>query len=191
MENKLTLYTVFIKEIEKGRDTATHKWLEGGYSDIYRNLFSMLSEEELSRTLKWVYTLSRGDDDYFKDSGVEDWFRIFHKSIRQGDFYSKVFIERKLVILSDEEEAEIKFLRHEFREGNIEKRSDVEGELWTKEYDRFRELVNEKQHEEKDFSLSGNMDSILWNMIQVDNEFLYNTMDMTFAKWDVINKITA
>jgi len=187
-EDKVTLYNTFMKELTEGRVTAKSKWKEGSYGDIYSHLFEMLPTEDFKQTLTYTYDISRGNDKYYGKDGKEGWFFSFHKSIRQCDFYDNIFATCEQKLLSDDEASEYKFLRTKVFDKTIVKKSEVDGELWTEEYNRYKELLGKVQREKQDYEISGRMDSILWNMIHIDEGFLHGIMEMTFAKWDVIKQ---
>lgn len=167
---------------------AENKWKESSYATIYTHLFEMLSTESLTDTLEWIYDVSRGKDDYFKKDGKENWFFVFHKSIRQADFFEGIWIERKKELRNEDEVREWKFLRDQVWDKKLKKRSEEEGKLFTDEYSRYLDLNRLMQYERKDYGVTGRIDSILWNTIHTDDNFLHDILELTFAKWDVLRK---
>jgi hypothetical protein len=152
-------------------------------SNIYQHLFSLMKFEDLEKELKYLFELSEGDDDYFKESGKTDWFGIFHKSIRQTDFFQECYRKIKEPQLTNLEEKEFKFLRHKVREKGYDKTDPTGQFMFNGEYNRFLELNDMKRNEQYDESIGGHLDMILWNTIQVDKNELYNVFLRTFSEY--------
>lgn len=151
-------------------------------SNIYRHLFSLLKEEDLEWQLNYMFELSEGKDEYFKEYEKTDWFTIFHKSIRQTDFFNDCcFRMVKHPLLTDLEEKEFRFLNKKVREDGYIKK-DEKGNF-TDEYSRFLDLHKRRERQELKESIDGKLDSILWNMIYIDNNVLYNTFLRVFSEY--------
>lgn len=135
---------------------------------IYKSLFSILSKESLENQLHYLYDLSEGRDSYFKDDGKENWFYIFHKSIRQCDFFNDCFKKSKFESVTGDEENEFRFLYDKVKtEGYVK---EGENSLFNDEYRRYLELHEKRRRQLKEESINGYLDSILWDMIHADDD---------------------
>lgn len=137
-------------------------------SNVYLGLFSLLTKDELEYTLNYLNDLKNGDDPYFKEYGKENWFQLFHKSVRQTDFFSDCFQKRKYSLLTDDEEKELRFLRNKVREKDYNKRG--EDQTFNDEYKYYLDLSSKKNRESMDVDISGTLDGILWSTIHVDEK---------------------
>ncbi len=181
---------------------------ESSLGHIYFNLFSFLSDDELSEEILYLYKLYKGEDEYFKEYGVENWFYLFHKSIRQTDFFSNIKGYRIENKLSESQELELKSLKNEMdrlREANVykltrERDTEEDYKKHEESYDLLNDLPEYKELRKKidnlnkikntavDISLAGASDSILWNLIDLDNKsglykvFLRTFKDIEFEK---------
>lgn len=180
METKTNtlLAELFMKELRKGTDN---------FSPIYFSLFSIKELEDLNDTLEYVFELSEGKDSYFKASGKKDWFYIWHKSVRQGDFFNDCYKKVNVPLLDKKESSEYKFLKHKVHQAGYNKRGE-EDELFTPEYKRYLELWTLKRREDKDESINGHLDSMLWNLVHADGDILYNAFMRTFTEYKLTNK---
>jgi hypothetical protein len=164
--------------------------------NIYRHLFEIKSEEDdLEETLEYIRDIFKG-----KEKGVskKDWYAIFHKHLRQGDFFNECFQKRKHDLLTEKERREYKTLRTKFTTAETKaelEKLKTEGkqdkELFNEEYKRYLDLFNRLRREEKDDSINGHMDMLLWNTMHVDtDEILYKALSSVF-KEKTIRKKTA
>lgn len=148
-------------------------------ASIYYSLFSLTDDDDLDRDLEYLKNLSLGNDSYFKEWGIENWFYSFHKSIRQIYFFDGNYRIVKMELLTEEEDAEFKYLLHSFRVDK-ENKYDAKDEF-TVRYRRFLELRDRKKREDLEESIDGRLDNILWCMIKLDtNEVLKTTMERVF-----------
>ena len=148
-------------------------------SSVYLSLFQLLDKDILEYQLIYLKELSEGNNPYFKENGKENWFNIFHKSVRQTDFFSDCYIKRKYSLLTDDEEKELKFLRNKVREKGYNKKNN--DQTFTDEFRYYLDLSNKKNRESIDVDISGSLDSILWNTIHVDEKnVLYITFKIIF-----------
>lgn len=153
-------------------------------ANIYYHIFSLIKPEDLEWNLKYIFELSEGKDDYFKKYGKEEWFAIFHKSIRQTDFIQDCYQRRKVELMTDDEEKEYRFLCHKVRVKEYDKTKDKrKDQLFNDEYLRYLDLNGKKRREVEEESIGGHLDSILWNMIWVDNNELYDAFLRMFSEW--------
>lgn len=151
-------------------------------SSIYYSLFSLQESKELDDLLEYYLSLSEGNDDYFKEYGKEEWFAIFHKSIRQTDFFLNCFIRRKKKLLTPDEEKQFKFINHKVNKKDY-KKYDENGVFFTEEYRFYLDLWERRRRETIEDNISGKLDSILWNTIYLDKDnFLYKTFVRTFTE---------
>lgn len=155
-------------------DTSTRN---GEIAIIYFQLFSILSLKTLNNLLKDYKRIYLGKDDYFKETGRTEWFTIFHKSIRQTDFYDRCYREDQIDVFNKNERQEYRYLQHKVRQQGYDK-TDKEGKrLFNDEYRRYLDLYDMKKGEDRQTSISGKLDSILWNVIHLDKkDYLYNLM---------------
>jgi hypothetical protein len=124
-----------------------------------------------------------GEDSFFKESAKTDWFGIFHKSIRQTDFFQECYRKIKEPQLTDLEEKEFKFLRNKIKGEGYDKTDPTGKFMFNEEYRRYCDLSLLKQSEQYDKSIGGHLDMILWNTIHVDKNELYNTFLRTFSEY--------
>jgi len=153
-------------------------------SHIYYHLFSLLKPEDLEWQLKYLFELSEGKDEFFKEYGKEEWFAIFHKSIRQSDFIQECYQKRGIELLTDDENKEFRFLCNKCRTKDYDKtKNKREDQLFSDEYLRYLDLSGKKRREVEEYSIGGHLDSILWNMIYVDESELYNVFLRMFSEY--------
>ena len=152
-------------------------------SVIYYQLFSTLNTKDLDADIEWVKSLHDGTDDFFKDSGKNNWFAIWHKQIRQTDYFRNCYKRNHAPILTDAERKEFKFLRHEvYKDGY--KKHDENG-FFKEEYKRYLWLHERNRRETLEDSINGKLDSILWNTIWLDKEdILYKIFKRVFDEID-------
>ena len=163
---------------------ALKKMKDSSLTNIYNHLFSLLKPEDLEWNLKYLFELSEGKDDYFKESGKEGWFAIFHKSIRQSDFIQNCYQKRSIELLTDDEKKEFRFLCSKCRAKDYDKTKDKRADqLFSDEYLRYLDLSGKKSREVEEHSIGGHLDSILWNMIHVDESELYNAFLRVFSEY--------
>lgn len=139
----------------------------------FYQLFSLKTSEELQDELEYLKTLYDGTDDYFKEDSKDCWFAIWHKSIRQTDYFqdSNCYQDKHMQLLTKEESAEHKFLQHQVAQKGFSKTSGKQdNQLFNDTYNRFLELWGKKRRENEKVSISGKLDSILWNLIYVDKD---------------------
>lgn len=152
-------------------------------SIIYFHLFRMMDMEKLNEELEYLAALSEGKDDYFKEHGAEEWFAIWHKSVRQTDYFSDIVKKGKIYLLTDEEKKEFKFLRHKVAEKGYVKASADGKHLFNDEYRRYLDLWTKSRAEVTEDSVTGHIDSILWNAVHMDDKNkLFNTFKRTFRE---------
>lgn len=175
---------------------------------IYTHLFSFLTDEELNDNLEYIYAVYKGKDKYFKEHGIENWFGIWHKSVRQTDFFTGIKAFRYVDKLTDEQREELEEIKKELESLQTKRIyrpkkkewSDTDHEKHKKSYDelyvseeytslikRLRPLQAIKNTKE-DVRFLGKLDSILWNMVHIDNNFLYEVFLRTFSEVDIQEK---
>lgn len=150
---------------------------------IYYHLFRMLDIEKLNEELLYLYDLSEGNDTYFKEYGVESWFAIWHKSVRQTDYFRDIYKKGKIEILTPDEKKQFKFLRHKTSQKGYVKASTDGKHLFNDEYRLYLDLWTKARAEATEDSLGGHIDSILWNTVHIDKDnFLFNSFKRTFRE---------
>ncbi len=168
--------------LSKFKDELT-KWCKtDSLGIIFYQLFSLKTNDELQSELEYLYTLYKGTDSYFKKSSIDCWFAIWHKSIRQCDYFDNCYQNNKVELISKEERAEFKFLMSKVREKEFSKTDGkADGKLFNDAYNRYLQLREIVRREEKHDSINGKMDSILYNAICIDSKnMLYETFIKTF-----------
>ncbi len=151
--------------------------------DIYFSLFSLRSKEDLISDLEYLYNLYLGKDNYYEEEGKTEWFTIWHKSLRQLDYFVECFQKERMVLLKGDDLAKFKFLKNKFTE-NQELKRDKDS-LFTSEYLEYLELWSLKDREVLEKSICGNLDSILYNTICIDKNALYNAFIRTFTNYSL------
>ena len=87
--------------------------------------------------------------------------------------------------MTDEDRSEMKFLGSQLSEGTIhKKRGRKKGELFTQEYTRYLNLLKKRTDEQKDESIGGHLDMVLWNLIHADSNCLYNMLEFFFNLYE-------
>jgi hypothetical protein len=161
---------------------------KSGYiAGIYYHLFSMMSPDTFDMHIKYTYNVYKGNDPHFKDAGKDQWFMIFHKSIRQNDFFTDCYHRISMSLLTDDELVEYKYLRHRFRVEKADKR-DENG--FSEEYKRYMTLLEVQQRQKHDKSISGHLDMLLWSVIQLDTDLLHDSLTRLFLDMDRNQKNT-
>lgn len=125
---------------------------------LYKHLFfcDFIDEEELENILLEYQKV------YFDDG--DDWFRQFHKMIRQTDFFSGQYY-KSVNTLSEEERERRRYIisvRSELR-----RTDDLNVEL---PYDDELRILNRKSNVHEPISLSGVLDSMLYGLIHLDEK---------------------
>lgn len=138
---------------------------------IYEHLFSFKTDDDLQKELEYLYTLYKGTDKYFKTESIDCWFWIWHKSIRQSDYFKDCYKITKIDLVTEEERKEFKFLSSVCKAKGFSKtEGKEENKLFNETYSRYLELHQIIIREGEDVSIAGELDSMLWNLIHVDKE---------------------
>lgn len=167
---------IFLKML---RDAAQTKEIAA----IYYHLFKMQDLEKLNEELQYLYELSEGKDEYFKEHGKTDWFAIWHKSVRQTDYFTGIVKKGRIELMTTDERKEFKFLRHKVYQKGYDKTDPNGKHLFNDEYRRFLELNEKLRAEATEDSVSGHIDSILWNTVHMDDkDVLYKNFKRTFLE---------
>lgn len=162
--------------------------LESNHSDItslYRHIFCIMSDERLSETLEYYKTLYQEDK--------ENWFYLFHKSIRQSDFFGNDVLSYRIVnMLTDEQKTRreelLKIWDNQYKE--FKKKNEDEDYAKYKEFRKLPECVEVSTELQKlngimktkeETRISGHLDMILWNTIHLDKDNeLQTILETTF-----------
>jgi hypothetical protein len=138
---------------------------------IFWQLFQMTSDESLERELEYIHNVYLGKDDFFKEYGKEEWFAIWHKSVRQTDYFQDCYQETHMSLLSKTEYSRLKFLQHKFylAPQTKEEKEKVKNEF-KDEHREYFNLTDIRDREKKRKSIGGRIDSILWNIVCIDNK---------------------
>lgn len=140
-------------------------------SEIYRHLFTSMESGSLEFTLTEI---KEGMED-------ENWFYLFHKSIRQTDFFGSHYVEYRLDLTSEEEKQRMRDLDKEIpRELRLYgSKEEIESSGLNDEIEEYRR-IRRKSNIERRRSISGNLDMALWNLIHLDKE---NFLERFFEKF--------
>lgn len=178
---------------------------------LYNSLFELLSDDSLNEELEYLFSLFKGKDDYFKKNGKTDWFYIWHKSIRQTDYFQNLVGYKIENILTDEQEKELVVLKKQMNlirdKVVFPLKRDATEEEYKKHEDSYKalnsmdeykvllkrnkELIALKRHQ-SEIRLGGIMDSMLWNTIRLDKKnSLYETFLRTFSEMEIQEKMNA
>lgn len=154
-------------------------------ASVYLTLFSLLTDEELLNVFECYKS------DYEEDK--EEWFSGFHKALRQGDFFHMIRGYRVVDKLTDEQHKRRNFLLAELKRMRKEYTPSEELEVFKTEntllkampeYVKLREELFELNgllNSQENVRISGVLDSILWCVVQLDEENeLADVMELTF-----------
>jgi hypothetical protein len=147
-------------------------WRNDNYiGSIFYQLFSLKTDDELQQELEYLYTLYKGTDDYFKGDSIDCWFAIWHKSIRQCNYFKDCYKKNSIALVTDDERKEFKFLLHKCKDKDFSKtEGKADNQLFNETYCRYLDLHEKIRREGKEDSIDGKLDSMLWDLIQVDRE---------------------
>lgn len=174
------LYVIFVEQM--------NSWAKkDSLGSVFNQLFSLRKEEELKHDLYYLYTLYKGTDSFFGESSKDCWFSIWHKSIRQTDYFTDCFQRKKIELLTEEEEREFKFLLNKCKDKSFSKTEGKQKDkLFNDTYLRYLDLYSKRKREPFDDSINGKLDSMLWNLIHVDKEaLLYKMYQRVFRELDL------
>jgi hypothetical protein len=173
---KYPLADAFLKLLKDNIQQPT----DGELYAIYYHLFSILPIEKLEVQLQSYKQLADGKDHFFKAEGKKIWYGVFHKAIRQCDFFNDTYVKTTIEIMTDLEKQELRFLMSKVRtEGYV--KDGQEGQMFNDEYRRYLELHEMKRDENKEKSIGGHLDMILWHTIHLDKKnVLKKVMEVAF-----------
>lgn len=162
-----TLVEVFRSQLEQAAKNDS-------FFAIYYQLFSLKDNADLQQELQFNYDTYRTD---------EYWFGYFHKSIRQCDYFHGCTIDRKYQLISDEEDKRFRTLLKKINTEGYNKKGE-NGELFNAEYKEYLDLYQRRRRQEKRDSINGRLDSILWNMIHIDEARLEKFLKKVFFEFE-------
>jgi len=170
------LAETFINILKKGAEQ-----IDGELYSLYFHIFMLQSLEDLQDVLEQYQEVALGKDKYFKAEGKTIWFGVFHKAIRQCDYFKDSYRKGDIEILSKDEKSELTYLQSIVYKDGYKKESDDPKQLFNDEYRRYLELNEMKRLEKRDKSIGGHLDMILWNTINVDKKnILKKAMNSAF-----------
>ena len=82
--------------------------------NLYHQLFSVKSDEELEEDLRLIHEVYQGKNDCYKEVGKTEWFVIWHKSVRQCDYFTNLFGYTIVDKLTDEQRTEMNEVQKEY-----------------------------------------------------------------------------
>lgn len=152
--------------------------------NIYLGLFSLVPVDEMKDQLEYLYTLWGGTDKFHGESSKNNWFAIWHKSIRQCGFFDNCYQEQHTKLLTKEELTEFKYLSGIVKETGFSKEEGAEeGRMFNPTYLRYLSLWGIKRGEDRDNPINGVLNGILWNTIAMDDkDTLYNIFSSLFEE---------
>mgnify|MGYP006286882463 CR=1 FL=1 len=169
------LNRIFLKELRDNKDDIS--WM-------YNTLFESLDPKQLNQELGYINELHLGKNDFHKENGKENWFYIFHKGVRQVDYFQDIFQRKTIELVDDTELKEMRYLKSLLVDKKIKKRDD-DGNF-SKEYKRYLKIYELKRRETIEEDISGKFDALLWGLINLDkNDVLYKTFEVTFEKYRI------
>ncbi len=154
----------------------------------------------MEATLQFVYDCWSGNTNLeHKEYYRLEWFAVFHKSIRQVDFYSNCKIslhKSQLTPAKDRRRRELRALDTKLHRAygfdNVDFGSYDYYELKKKYNTEHQKMLSDlreldrKFNQKEDFSINGSLDSILYNLIHLDEEnFLYEILEETFEEHQI------
>jgi len=161
----------------------------------YYRLFEIQSIQSLESTFEWLYSEYINQKNSPKEEQI--WFYLFHKSIRQTDFFSGCTKTTRESLLTLEEETELITLAENINAEWRKVNPELEGaepnltiyeyfrRTHPENYKRYHELKAKRQNVETK-NISGSLDSVLWNLIHLDNDnFLMLSMLRSFKEHDL------
>lgn len=151
------------------------------FGRVYYHLFSILDPKELEITLAYLKDVWSGKDKNYGEEGKEYWFTLFHKMIRQTDFFQGVYKRIELELMTKQEISEFWFLNDKVTKKGYDKSGDG-NHLFNDEYRRYLELSRKKRSQihEQALALGGHLDMMLWNLIHADTENVLQNMFIKF-----------
>jgi len=179
------------------------KFKESGsdIADVFNGLFKIAEKDgDLESTLKFTYDCWSGNTDLKEQEWYKaEWFYVFHKSIRQCDFYNNCKITLRKSELSpakDKRRRELHALNTKQRKAYGFDDVDFGGyeyyELKKKYNEEHKDLLreiydlDEKYHKTEDTAINGYLGSILWSMIHVDTKgYLSEAMEEAFEEYQM------
>lgn len=173
---RYTLAETFMNLLKEGANK-----IDGELYSVYFHIFMLQSLEELQDVLEQYQELAAGKDKHFKSEGKKIWFGVFHKAIRQCDYFRDSYRHGEIEILTKEDKSELAYLQSiVHKEGYVKESTDPK-QLFNDEYRRYLELREMQRAEKRERSIGGHLDMILWNTIHVDNKnILKKAMDLAF-----------
>lgn len=178
---RYTLAETFMNILKEGANK-----MDGELYSVYFHIFMLQSLEELQDVLEQYQELASGKDKHFKSEGKKIWFGVFHKAIRQCDYFKDSYRHGEIEILTKEQQSELTYLRTiVYKDGYVKESTDPK-QLFNDEYRRYLELMDLKRAEKREKSIGGHLDMILWNAIHVDKKnILKKAMELAF-KYDEV-----
>jgi hypothetical protein len=164
---KLSLVEMFRKLLDESTDH---------YYRIYRTLFDLKTDESLRHELEFYHDESKKDD---------EWFFYFHKGIRQADYFENCTIERTYPLITDKEEKRFREIRRKIIDNKVpynKRKEDNSG--FTDEYSEYLDIYQRRRRQKVNDNIGGNLDSILWNMIHIDEDRLFKLLKKTFFEFE-------
>lgn len=152
--------------------------------NMYDHLFSLLTEDELNELLEV----------WFNEYKVNDgWYFLFHKSIRQTDFFNNIHAYRIIDRLTPEQRKRrlelITIRKKEYKKYEEEFPYDhdmIEYKKFNNSPERIKssdelKTLNSLMRTEDECSIGGHLDMLLWNTIHLDDkDELKNIFERTF-----------
>lgn len=154
---------------------------------IFLSLIGIIPRDKFERDIAHLYDLANGKDEFWGKDSIKDWFAIWHKSIRQTDYYENCYRRDVRDDLTYKELQEYRRLAAKVREPGYDKhyKGKDKAHLFTLEYQRYLKLNEKQRMSRHDEPINGYLDSILYQTIHADRDnVLYNSLKHTFVEID-------
>lgn len=156
-------YAITFRDLLKDLATITE------LGNIYKHLFSLMTDADLELLLIDFHDISQGEDSCYGEIGKTEWFAIFHKSLRQTDFFNNCYQKSNKKILVPDERKRMLELKKIFYDKSV---SETEREELKKshkeELNEYFSYVRKLEEENKTESIGGQLNMILSNAIYLD-----------------------
>lgn len=159
-------------EIKKAKDFQSRHGFDEKKSAmmyIYWHFFSMVNQEKVNDYLEYLKDVATGKDEHWGAEGKNSWFAVFHKALRQTDFFEGMYRLIEEEPFTKKERSEFNFLWEKVSKEGYKKESKVKGQLFNDEYSRYLELSRKKRERKTEKPVGGHMDMLLYEFINFDD----------------------
>lgn len=147
---------------------------------IYWHFFSMMNQEKMNDYLEYLKDVATGKDEHWGEAGKTSWFAIFHKALRQTDFFQGLYRVVEEEPFTKKERSEFHFLWEKVHKDGYKKQSRKKGQLFKDEYKRFLDLNEKRRNKKVEKSVGGHIDMMLYEFINFDDCELAEIIENVF-----------